>query len=222
LPEISSPRKTRWFHWAVLICLISIGASMRYYRVSRESLSFDEYWALYLSTARGSQLFEIPHGVIVEAPPQVDFQGAPAWWHIWSRLGTVTHPPLYYISLRWCVDLFGSSDRSIRMMSVLLGLAAVIVLFDAVRRSAGPWAALIAAALMIFSTAQIDIGQMTRPYTMLVFFGVVLCDALIAVDRSGISKLKLTIIAVATAAMALTHYFSAGAILAVDGDYRQL
>ena len=187
---------------------------MRLYRIDRESLALDEYWALYLATGRGNQLFEIPHGKIIESSPQVGFAGAPGWWHIWGGLGGVTHPPLYYVALRWCADLFSPNDLSTRLMSTCFGMGAVVVFFDVMRRSAGPRTALIAAGLMIFSTAQIDHSQLVRPYTMLLFFGLVLCDAIIAIDRAGLSIVRLAVLGIATAAMMLTHYFAVAAILA--------
>jgi hypothetical protein len=210
----SAVRRVRWFHLLILILLLLIGGAMRSYRIDRESLSLDEYWALYLATGRGSELYEIPYGVIVDSPPKVSFMGAPPWWHIWTGLSSTTHPPLYHVILRWWIDLFGQDDGGIRALSCLFGLGTAAVLFDAVRRDAGPWPALIAAAMMIVATAQIGFSQTVRPYTMLTFFGAALCDALIALERRGPSAGNLAVLACTTAALALTHYFSAGAIVA--------
>lgn len=210
----------RWFHLLLLLLVLCLGASMRWYRIDSQSLWFDEYWALYLATGRGDQLFQVPHGVIVDAPPHAGFAGAPAWWHIWTGLDSVTHPPLYYIGLRWWVDLFGDGDRAIRAMSWLFGVAAAAVLFDAVRRTAGPWRGLAAAAIMAFAFVQIEFSQSARPYTLLIFLGLILCDALIAIERRGPSARsrgvlapEIFVVGCATAALALTHYFSLGPIL---------
>jgi hypothetical protein len=203
----------RWFHLVVLAALLLIGGSMRWYRIDKESLALDEYWSLYLATGRGNQLFEIPYGAIVDSPAKICIAGAPPWWHIWTGLSSTTHPPLYHLSLRWWIDLFGQSDRAIRAMSWLFGIGAAVVLFDAVRRVSGPWQGLAAAGILIFAPVQIDYSQAARPYTMLVFLGVVLCDALIAIERKGLSAGKLAVLGGATGALALTHYFSAGAIL---------
>jgi hypothetical protein len=203
----------RWFHFVLLILLLLIGASARWYRIGKESLSIDEYWALYLATGRGDEAFRIPQGVIVDPPPRVGFAGAPPWWHIWTGLDSTTHPPLYHVGLRWWVDLFGESDRAIRAMSWLFGIGAAAVLFDAVRRTAGPWRGLAAAALLAFAPVQIDFSQAARPYTMMIFLGLILCDALIAMERRGPSRWKPAVVGCATGALALTHYFSLGAIL---------
>ncbi len=62
-----------WIQLLVLAVALLIGGAMRWYRIGRESLSLDEYWALYLATGRGSEIFEIPYGVIVDSPPKVGF-----------------------------------------------------------------------------------------------------------------------------------------------------
>ena len=211
-PNPDAVGRVRWFHLLILMALLLVGSAMRSYRLDKESLALDEYWALYLATGRGSELYEIPYGVIVDSPPKICYIGAPPWWHIWTGLSSTTHPPLYHVILRWWIDLFGQSDGRIRALSCLFGVGAAAVLFDAVRRGSGPWPGLLAAGLMIFATAQIDFSQTARPYTMLAFFGAGLCDALIAIERRGPSAGKLTALASATAALALTHYFSAGAI----------
>jgi hypothetical protein len=212
-PNPASVSPLRWFHFVLLIFLLFIGASARWYRIGKESLTIDEYWALYLATGRGEEVFHLPYGVIVDSPPKVGFAGAPHWWHIWTGLSTTTHPPLYHLGLRWWVDLFGESDRAVRAMSWLFGIGAAAVLFDAVRRTAGPWRGLAAAGFMTFAPVQIDFSQAARPYTMLIFLGLILCDALIAIDRRGLSGWKLAVVGCATGALALTHYFSLGAIL---------
>jgi hypothetical protein len=203
----------RWFYWGILFVILALAVPMRWYRIDKESLSLDEYWALYLATGRGSELFQIPYNVIVQSPPKVGFAGAPPWWHIWTGLSSTTHPPLYHVILRCWVDWFGQNDLPIRALSLLFGIGAVALLFDAVRRIGGPWRALAAAGIMAFAQTQIDFSQTARPYTMMIFFGALLCDALISLQQNGPSTWKWTLITAATASLSLTHYFSVGAIL---------
>ena len=77
MPETAAEHRdwgrVRWFHLLILIGLLLIGGAMRWYRIGRESLSLDEYWALYLASGRGSEIFEIPYGVIVNSPPKIGF-----------------------------------------------------------------------------------------------------------------------------------------------------
>jgi hypothetical protein len=203
----------RWFHIVLLAALLVLSGYIHHDRINRESLTLDEYWALYLATGRGDQLFQIPYYTLVTSPPNVGYENAPPWWHIWTGLDSTTHPPLYHLVLRAWVDLFGEGDLATRNLSWLFALAAIPLLFDAVRRTAGPWRGLLAAAFMALAPAGSDFSQEVRPYTMLLFLGCALCDVLIAIGQTGPSILKLALVALATAALPLTHYFSAGAIL---------
>jgi len=204
----------RWFHILLLTILLTLAGFIHHDRIARESLTIDEYWALYLATGRGDQLFQIPCYTILNSPPNVGYTNAPSWWYIWTGLDSTTHPPLYHLILRAWVNLFGESDLATRNLSWLFGVAAVPLLFDAVRRTAGPWRALLAAAFMALAAAGSDFSQEVRPYTILVFLGCAICDILLALRQSGPSIPKLVLLALASAALALTHYFSAGAILA--------
>jgi hypothetical protein len=207
--------RVRWFHWVLLVLILGVGTGVRWDCIGKENLWLDEYWALYLSTGRGGQLFGEPRDVVIDPPPKVGFADAPAWWHIWNGLGTVTHPPLYFLSLRGWVDLFGESDRAIRSMSAIFSLAGIVVLFSLVRRIRGPGAGLIASAMMAVSPMQIDYSQMTRPYTLLVLVSLLCCHALISMQFRGSTPRRRLLLGAAILAMALTHYFSLGAILAV-------
>jgi hypothetical protein len=209
---INWPR-VRWFHWLVLALLLAAGTSIRWDRIDKQSLWIDEYWALYLATGRGDQLFQTPHNVILDPPPRIGIAGAPHWWHIWPGLGSVTHPPAYFLALRAWIEFFGDSDRAIRSLSTLFSLAGIMIIFSLVRRLRGPGAALVAAGLMAFAPMQIDYSQTTRPYTMLVFFSLLFCHALISIQLRGVRPRRLVLLGASVLAMALTHYFSAGAIL---------
>jgi hypothetical protein len=204
--------------WIVLLCLLALAGSMRWYRIDRESLAIDEYWALYLATGRGGQIFDLPYNKIISSPPAVGFDSAPPWWKIWTSIGSVTHPPLYYLSLRWWVDLFGPEDRFTRLLSIFFSMGSVVLIFDLVRRIAGPARGLIAAGLLVFAPAQIDFSQIDRPYTMLIFLSLGLCDAVIAIDRKSASRGKLFAVGLMTLLLAMTHYFSLG-VIAAAGCY---
>src|SRR5580704_8247756 len=100
--DIATPRamaRLQIIPWILLACLLVLAGSMRWYRIDKESLTIDEYWALYLSTGRGEQLFDIPYNTVVSSPPSVGFAGAPPWWKIWTGIAGVTHPPSYYLAL---------------------------------------------------------------------------------------------------------------------------
>jgi hypothetical protein len=212
---VAEPR-VRWFHWIALIALLAIGAGFRFHQITKVGLWPDEFWSsVYLATGRGTSVFDLPPGALIQPPPQTLLENAPSWWHIWTGLGQIVHPPIYLILLRWWMDLFGVSDFSTRAFSAIASLAAIVVLFDIVRRMICVHAALIAAALLALSPLQINLSQEARPYPLLVLFGLLLCHALFRIERQGASPARLLQLGLSTAAMALTHYFSIGAIVAI-------
>ncbi|MGD0388838.1 MAG: glycosyltransferase family 39 protein [Tepidisphaeraceae bacterium] len=206
--------KPRWYHVACLLALILIGCGLRLKNLTKNAVWRDEYWALYLATGRGDTLFQIPSQTLVKNPPDVGLVGAPHWWHIWNGLHSVVHPPFYYFLLRWWVDLFGQSDRSIRMLSVLFGLLAIALIFDSVRLCAGASSGVVAAAIVAFAPPQIDFSQQARPYTLMACFALAICNVLLRIEKHGKSPVKLAWLALFIALAAMTHYFDLGIILA--------
>lgn len=206
----------RWHHWAILIAIIAIGAGLRFHQITRVGLWPDEFWSsVHLATGRGTSLFDLPSGVLFNPPPAANFENAPAWWHIWSGLRGVIHPPVYLILLRGWIDLFGDADFSTRAFSALASLAGALVLFDIVRTMVSTNAGLIGAAIMAIAPLQINISQETRPYPLLALLGLLACHALFRIERRGASTGRLFVLGLWTAATALTHYFSFGALLAI-------
>ncbi|MGD1277990.1 MAG: glycosyltransferase family 39 protein [Tepidisphaeraceae bacterium] len=212
-PQMLSKAGLKWIHLLLLVTLLAAGAAVRFYRLGEASLWLDEYWSVYISTAHaqaGTSVFDAPRGVVLDPPPSTGFADAPPWWRIWTGMSSAVHPPLYHIVLRWWIDLFGDGDFSTRSLSTLLDLAGAVLLFVMVRPGHGPWPALAAAALMLFSMAQIDLSRETRSYTLLVLLGLVCCRTVAMIERHGASWGRLALLSVASAAMALTHYFAAG------------
>jgi hypothetical protein len=206
--------KIAWYHFACLLALLLVGGGIRLKNLTKNAVWRDEYWALYLATGRGDTLFQIPTQTLVKNPPDVGLDGAPHWWHIWNGLHSVVHPPFYYFLLRWWVDLFGQSDRSIRMLSVLFGLLAIVLIFDSVRLSAGASSGVIAAAIVTFAPPQIDFSQQARPYTLMACIALSICNVLLRIEKRGQSPIKLAWLALFIALAAMTHYFDLGIILA--------
>jgi hypothetical protein len=204
----------RWYHLVCLAALLIVGTLIRLPDIGRFGSWRDEYWGLYLATGRGDALFRIPTQTVVVHPPPVGFGGAPHWWHIWTGLDSVTHPPLYYFLLRWWVDLFGESDRSVRVMSLIFGMGCIPLLFDAIRICRGAWYGLIGAAIMTFAPIQIDFCVQARPYTLIAFEGLLIAVTLLRIERDGASARRLIALGIFTAAIVLTHYFAIGIVIA--------
>jgi hypothetical protein len=200
----------------LLLILLAVAGAVRFHDLTKVGLWPDEYWSsVHLATGRGTAIFDLPHGVLFDPPPQTLLDAAPSWPHIWTGLRGIVHPPLYLIFLRWWMDLFGPADFSTRSFSVLASLAAIVILFDILRFTAGLPAAFIAAALMALSPMQIDLAQQSRPYTFLSLVALLAADALLRIERRGPSTARLAALALGLLATALTHYFSLGALVAL-------
>jgi uncharacterized membrane protein len=198
----------------ILCFLLCVGAFLRFDQISRTNLWVDEYCTLYLSTGRGTQIFDIPLNKVIRSPPAANFTDAPHWWHIWTGMAPICHPPLYPLFLRAWVDLFGDGDLATRGMSAAFGLAGIVLIFEVGKALHGRLLGIFAAGMMTFSAAQIDFDQQTRPYAMLAFIGLFLWRSLIVIEQKGVSRIRLTALALGVTGLALTHYFSLGVIAA--------
>jgi 4-amino-4-deoxy-L-arabinose transferase-like glycosyltransferase len=83
-----------------------------------------------------------------------------------------SHPPLYYVVMLPWVDVFGYTEWSIRLPSVLLGTASVLLLWRIALREAGRWTALAAALLLALHGQQIYWSQTARVYAFAIFLGL--------------------------------------------------
>jgi hypothetical protein len=135
---------------------------------------------------------------------------------------------LYFVVLRGWREAFGGGDPAARWLSLVASLAAIALLYDAVRltfrsRSAGLWAAALAAV----AEPQVGHGSIVRGYALLLSFGTLAWWALARVQATddapgdaGQARRHRTFayhatLAAAVAAMLLTHYFAVGAAAAL-------
>jgi hypothetical protein len=200
---------------AILLTLLLIGGTfIRIDGITKTGLWGDEFQSLYLATARGDAILNIPRNVIIDSPPPVGFVAAPSPIHIPTGLDSTTHPPLYFIILRLWVNAFGSADLSIRAMSTLFCMLGVASLFFIIRRLSGAWAGLLGATMMTFAPVQLDFSQQARPYTLVTFLCLVLLALLLRIEQKGSSPARLISFFLATLAAAMTHYFALGTIAA--------
>jgi uncharacterized membrane protein len=191
-----------------------LAAFFRFEQITRPSLWMDEIWSIEMAMGHGSVHDHLPPNLIrYDQPDLTGLAAASPWWSICTHLGGVTHPPLYFIVLRWWMDLFGTGALATRSLSVIFSLAAIFVLFDVCRLLHGPRIALFAAAISALAVGQIDFAQEARSYPMLIFFGLSCADLVVRIEFLGASRPRLIGLTLCLAATALTHYLSVGALL---------
>jgi hypothetical protein len=176
----------------------------------------DEMVSIELAMGHRSAHDLFPDSVIrTDQPDPLNLAAAAPWWDIWNRVQITTHPPLYFVLLRWWMDLFGAGPAATRCLSAILSLAGIAVFFDVCRLLHGPRVGLLAVCLMALAIGQIDIAQEVRSYPLLILLGMSCCDVLVRIVVSGATFRRLIFLAFLLASMLLTHYFAAGAFSAM-------
>jgi hypothetical protein len=213
-----SPRRAL----VILLIILAVATVLRVRGIGKPP-TLDELWSLELSTGRGSVHLKLPVNEIFPAPAMTDLKGAPPPQAVWSSLDRVSHPPLYFLTLRGWRAAFGGGDVAARWLSLAASLAAIVLLYDAVRLlSRSRAVALWSAALLAVAEPQIDHAHLVRGYTLLLLFGVLawwavarLRETQMAVRPTWRTFAYAGTLCVATLAMLLTHYFAVGAAAAL-------
>lgn len=204
------------FDLIVLVFILVAGAFLRFYAIGETSLWKDEIWSIEMGMGSGSVHDRLLPGFIrTDQPNLTALAGAAPWWSIWTHVSGVTHPPLYFVLLRWWIDLFGTGAAAIRALSAIASIAGILVLFDICRFLHGPKIAIFAAAIMALSVGQIDFAQDARSYTLLILLALGCIDLLVRIEYLGLSPMRVAALAICCASAALTHYVMAAPLLAL-------
>jgi hypothetical protein len=136
------------------------------------------------------------------------------------------HPPLYYHLLR-AVSELGDAFFWLRVPALLAGTLAIVALYCAGARLAGPVCGLVAAALLAVSPGAIALSQVARPYALVVLLSICALGALFRFVDSRRPSAAYTY-AAWMAAAACVHYSAylalsgTGVVLAVAGTTGRL
>lgn len=203
------------WQWATLALILIIAASVRVYHLGYLSLWLDEIFSVATSSGHYPDMrpLEINH-VVITPPNFTSLNDARPWHTIWPAMRDGVHPPLYLLVLRPWRELVGDSDAAVRGLSVLASLIAIALLFDTGRELLGKTAGLWAAGMMAVAWPQVQYAQEARPYALLMALGMGAMNALARIATRGDSLGRLIALALCLWGMAMTHYFSAGALLA--------
>ncbi|HTL31282.1 MAG TPA: glycosyltransferase family 39 protein, partial [Tepidisphaeraceae bacterium] len=193
MPTEQEVDRPRLIHIIFVAGIVMLAAGLRIYQLSAESLWFDE-----AATAR-----------IVMSPLDEFF----------TRFRTTENtPPLHYVVLWIWTRVFGSSEFSLRMPSVIAGIASVYLLYQLIRLLGGEWEALMAALLMACSRYQIYFSQEARAYELLVCLSLLSCCAFVQLSREPTRRRQIQFI-IATVLMLYAHLFAIFVIAAQNIAY---
>lgn len=166
----------------IYLLIFLIAAFLRVYNIEQKNLWFDEVFSWHISEGSVRQIVAETSGDI--------------------------HPPFYYIVLKYWISVFNDSVFSMRMLSVIFGLAAMIFIYRLSERIFSN-SFITAGVLLLYSLSPLNIyySQEVRMLNLNLF----LCLGSVyyfykATDKSG---LKNGMMYFAFTVLALyTHYFS--------------
>ncbi|MFH1198840.1 MAG: glycosyltransferase family 39 protein [Candidatus Omnitrophota bacterium] len=123
-----------------------------------------------------------------------------------SIIETDTQPPLYYLSIHFWMKFFGDSLFSIRLFSVLLGIAAIITAYFFTTQVFGRSSGIFAAIFLAVSPFFVFFSQEARNYSMILFIILLNGYFFVRLKNEQSSKVIIGYI-ITTVCGLLTHYF---------------
>ena len=174
-------RLDRGFPVELLIALV-VATVLRVYRLGDESIWLDE--AVTVTVAQES------------------------WWFLLFEFpGADPHPPLHYLLTKAWISLAGTSEFSVRLLSVLFGIATVPLLYYLALRLFDRFTATAAAVFFAIAPFQIWYAQEARMYALFVLLTVASFFALVRLTDQYTSARAVTYVIVA-ALLAYTHMYA--------------
>jgi uncharacterized membrane protein len=174
--------------WIIILLIALCAAIPRVYSLGHASLWFDEIWSWRVSN-------------------QSNLGG------VFQMLKEDIHLPSYFVVTFFFLKLFGDGEFAMRLPAAIFGILSVPALYILGRRIFGRLVGLMAALMLIFSEFGFYYSQEARPYTMMLFLGIVTSYLWFQLyDRvfvQGTNSKKLEIgLWVMLAISCMTHYFS--------------
>jgi hypothetical protein len=123
------------------------------------------------------------------------------------------HPPLYYLLLKvWSV--VGTDEFSLRMFSVLLGVAALPLMYRIAARFGGPYVGLGAMMLLVFSPYHVLFSQEARSYSLLFLLCLCALELFLSLRENPV-RWKWIALSAVSAGILYTHYMGAFFLLSL-------
>ncbi len=172
----------RW-HLALLAVILCVAAILRLYGLEQRGMTHVEVYVPGI---------ELPAN-ISEPPPRTNIKDV-VLWHWQGEL----HPPGYYFFMFGWTRAFGTGLFSIRLPSVLLGVACVALVFVFAVRLFDPVTGLVAATLLAINGHHIYWSQYARMYIMACALGllssILLYDLLRKPERAPLREAAYIVI----------------------------
>jgi uncharacterized membrane protein len=200
----------------ILLIILAVGAALRVYAIGVENYWFDELQSMESSAGRGWVDQSLPRDTVLEKPQRPgSLASAASWWKIPPAMTQQeVMPPLYFIILRFWRDVFGSSEIATRALSALASFGGILLIYLIARDIYGKTPALWAAGLLAVNPTQIEFAHEARTYAVTAIILLVAFLSLIRL-RGNRRTMDAVLLGGCLLAAMLTHYFAAGAALAI-------
>lgn len=150
----------------------------------RSSVWFDESYSAYLVRGNFSEIYDLTAQDV--------------------------HPPMYYFALKMWTSIFGTTDVSMRFLSVFFGLLAIVFIFQLLKKMFGIKAASLGTIFVSISPMFIRYAQEIRMYTMVFLIVILATYCLILALENGKNKAAIKYWVLYGLLLSLgmwTHYF---------------
>ena len=152
-----------WFTYGLLFLIILLGAVLRFYKLGEWSFWIDEIYTIN-HAMRHFGNWEL---ILDHIPP----------YRNWV--------PVSVILTAQALNIWGLSEWSARLASVVIGVTSIPILFFPTRRMFGDWVALLAVLLLAVSPWHIFWSQNARFYTgLLLFYTLALFALYFGIERN--------------------------------------
>ncbi|KQZ82730.1 hypothetical protein ASD60_09670 [Pseudomonas sp. Root562] len=172
---------------AGLMALVMLALLLRFHGMSVPVIWYDEAFSVLLS----------------ERSPAL----------IWAATARDVHPPLYYVILHYWVLLFGHSVISLRGLSAVADVGALMLCLKLMSLVATRRATIFAGLMLVLLPLSLRYSQEVRMYTLLGFWLMAATVALVCWSRQPQARLYAIAYVLLMAAAFYTHYFAALCVL---------
>ncbi len=160
----SGERKSVSIYYLMLAAVVALALFLRCLNIN-QGLWWDEIWST------------------------MEYATASSWWYTISRLGFYfNNHPLYSIACRISIAVFGGSELSVRLPSLIMGVATLPVLYILARPLTGSVPALLATFLLAISSFHIDHSTEARGYSGMLFFAMLATLFFFKALRNGTAR----------------------------------
>lgn len=167
--------------WALIGVITLIGAVVRFWNLGKSSFWHDEGFTVMMA--------QLP---VAE---------------IWERTARDVHPPLYYMTLHFWINLFGTSEVAIRSLSLAATVAIIPLSYLLVRRLWNERAAQLAALFVALGPLLVRYGQEARMYGLVALLVTLAVYCLIRAMHRSQNRWWI-LYSLSLAAALYTHYYA--------------